>query len=166
MTMMKLQELIGQTDLDMTPSQVKAFLLGALTAERPLPFPKAMEEMLSESPKAQKVLEQELKIFWDELQKNKVSELKNIFSDESKLEEFLTQAKDQLDFYLTALSLSGTNIENCKNEEWADLIDELEDFVMELDDYLSENNPDQEQGEELKENLLETWDQYVKIFKP
>ncbi len=73
--MMKLQELIGQTDLDMTPSQVKAFFLGALTAERSLPFPKAMEEMLSET------------------------------------------------------------------------------------------HPDLEQGEELKENLLETWDQYVKIFK-
>jgi len=163
--MMKLQELIGQTDLDMTPSQVKAFFLGALTAERPLPFSKAMEEMLSETPEAHKVLEQDLKILWDDLQKNKVIELKKIFSDESKLEEFLTQAKDQLDFYLTALSLSGTNIENCKNEAWADLIDELEDFVMELDDYLSETHPDQGKGEELKENLLETWDQYVKIFK-
>ena len=162
---MKLQDLILKTDLDMTPEQVKAFFLGVLTAERPLPFSKAMEEMLSQTPEAQKELEEEMKALWGELQAKKMISLQKIFGDESDLHDFLLTAKDQLDFYLTALSLSGTNIESCKDEERADLIDALEDLVMELDDYLSEEKPNPSQGEELKEALLETWSDYLEMIK-
>ena len=69
---------------------------------------------------------------------------------------------DQLDFYLTALSLSGTNVESCKNEELGDLIDELEDAVMDLDEYLSEDSPNASEGMELKEMLMETWQNFIK----
>ena len=53
---MKLHELIGQTDLDMSLAQVKAFFLGVMSAERPMPFAKAAEEMMAESPEAKKQL--------------------------------------------------------------------------------------------------------------
>ena len=78
--------------------------------------------------------------------------------------EYLLQAKDQLDFYLTAMSLSGTHTESVKNEDLADLIDELEDTVMELDEYLSEE-ADEAEGLELKEILLETWGDYLRTAK-
>jgi hypothetical protein len=162
---MKLQELIKQTELDMTVEQIKAFFLGILTAERPLPFPKAIAEMLSETPEAEKVLSTELKVMWDAVQQNKSSELKGIFTENSNLKDFLTMAKDQLDFYLTALSLSGTNTESCKNEDRADLIDELEDTVMDLDEYLSFPQPTEEEGLELKAILLETWQDYLETSK-
>ncbi len=64
---MNLQELIGQTDLDLNEGQVRAFFLGALTADKPLPFNKALEELLSEAPEAQKALEPHLKTLWDKL---------------------------------------------------------------------------------------------------
>ena len=158
---MKLQELIGQTDLDMTLDHVKAFFLGVMSAEKPLPFVKAMEEMLAETPEAKTLLEPELKKLWDELAQNKTTELQNFFPKSSDLKDFLSNAKDQLDYYLTAMSLSGTNTESCKNEDMADLIDELEDSVMDLDEYLSEESPDQAEGEEMKDMLLEAWQDYL-----
>ena len=162
---MKLQELIGQTDLDMTIAHIKAFFLGAMSGERPMPFKMAVEEMLSESHEAEKLLEEELKHLWDEIQKNKPTELQRLFPASPTLLDFLTNAKDQLDFYLTALSLAGTNSETVKNEDLADLIDELEDTVMDIDDYLAEEDPDEEEGEELKELLLETWEDYLRTAK-
>lgn len=159
---MKLQELIGHANLDMSVAHIKAFFLGVLSAERPLPFVKAVEEMMAETPEAIKELEPELKKLWDELVKNKPAELQKLFPESSDLKEYLTNAKDQLDFYLTALSLSGTNTETCKNEDVADLIDELEDTVMDLDEYLSESNADEAEGEELKELLLEAWQDYLR----
>lgn len=159
---MKLQELIAQTDLDMNLSQIKAFFLGVLSAEKPLPFHKAMEELLSESPEARKSLESELKLLWDDLLKNKSAELQKFFPEASDTKEFLDQAKDQLDFFLTAMSLSGTHTESVKNEDLADLIDELEDTVMDLDEYLAEGDVDDAESEELKELLLETWQDYLR----
>jgi hypothetical protein len=162
---MKLQELIGRSDLDMTVAHIKAFFLGVQTAEKPLHFAKAVEEMMAETPEAIKELEPELKKLWDELAQNKPAELQKIFPASSDLKEFLTNAKDQLDFYLTALSLSGTNTETCKNEDMAELIDELEDTVMDLDEYLSETNPDEAEGEEIKDLLLEVWQEYLAAAK-
>jgi hypothetical protein len=162
---MKLQELIKSTELDMTTDQVKAFLLGVLTAQRPLPFPQAIEEMLSATPEAAPILEAELKLLWDHLLQHQSSELKNIFPKSPNLKDFLSLAKDQMDFYLTGLGLSGTNVENCKNQEVADLLDELEDSVMDLDEYLSEEESNLEEGEEHKEMLLETWQDYLKVAK-
>ena len=160
---MKLQELINGTELDMTVSHIKAFFLGAMSAEKPMPFHKALEEMLSEIPQAVKPLETELKNLWDDLQKNKPFELQNMFPKAETNKEFLTLAKDQLDFYLTALSLAGTNTESCKNEDMAELIDELEDTVMDLDEYTSEDKVDEEEeGEELKDSLLEAWQDFLR----
>lgn len=153
---MKLQELIS-------PELTKAFFLGVLSAERPLPFIKAAEELLSENPEAFKDVEIELKVIWDELVKNKPAELEKLLLGSKDLKEYLTQVKDLLDYYLTALSLSGTNTENCSSEDMADLIDELEDTVMDLDEYLSEEKPDIEEGEELREMLMETWLEYLKV---
>lgn len=161
---MKLQELISQTELDMTVAHVKAFMLGVMSAEKPLPFKKAMEEMLSQTPEATPLLEEELKRLWDELEKNRPAEFQNFFPTAIDTKTFLEQAKDQLDFFLTALSLSGTTPESCKNEDLADLIDELEDTVMDLDEYLADPT-DQAEAEELQEMLLETWQEFVRLAK-
>lgn len=161
---MKLQELIGQTDLDMNISHIKAFFLGVMSAEKPMPFNKAVEEMLMEAPEAAKVLNDELKVLWDDLQKNKPAELQKLFPENSNTIEFLTTAKDQLDFYLTAMALSGTHTESIKDEDLADLVDELEDTVMDLDEYLAEETNEQE-SEEFKELLLETWQDYLRTSK-
>lgn len=162
---MKLQELIAQNDLDMNLAHMKAFFLGVLSAKKPLPFALAVKELLSETPEAAKSLEPELKVLWDELSKNKTSELQKLFPESSDTKEFLSMAKDQLDYYLTAMSLSGTHTDSIEDEDLADLVDELEDTVMDLDEYLSVAGTDEEESKELKETLLETWADYLQTSK-
>lgn len=161
---MKLQELIDQTELDMTVAQVKAFFLGILCAEKPMPFPKAIDELLAETSEAKASLEPDLIKLWDELKANLKTELKNMFPmDEVDLNTFMEISKEQLDYFLTAMSLSGTNTESCNNEELAELIEELEETVADMDDFLSEE--DNENGEEFKDSLLETWTEFVSSKK-
>ncbi len=161
---MKLQELIDQTELDMTVAQVKAFFLGVLCAEKSMPFPKAVDELLTEAPEAKASLEPGLIKLWDELKANLKTELKNMFPlDEVDLNTFMEISKDQLDYFLTAMSLSGTNAESCNDEELAELIEELEETVADMDDFLSEE--DNENGEEFKDSLLETWTEFVSSKK-
>ena len=158
---MKLQELIEKTELDMNELQVKAFFLGVLCAEKPLPFAKATQELLSDFPEEQKTLEAELKNLWSHLEKNMKSELGTLFPENAKIREFMEVAKDQLDYFLTGMSLSGTNTESCKDEELAELIDELEDTVEDMDDYLSDEDASDKDGEDFKEFLVGTWEEFV-----
>ena len=161
---MKLQELITQNDLDMNINHIKAFFLGVMSAQKPMPFKNAVEEMLTEAPEAAKALNDELKNLWDDLQKNKPAELQKLFPENSNTVEFLSNAKEQLDFFLTALALSGTHAETIENEDLADLVDELEDTVMDLDEYLTEETNEAESAE-FKELLLETWQDYLRTAK-
>jgi len=155
---MKLQDLIDQTDLDMTIAQIKAFFLGAMIAEKPLSYTRALGELLTENPENKKLLDEELKKLWQEIESKKKVELAQFFPKAADTRDYLEAANDQLDFFLTALSLAGTTPDSCKNEELADVLNELEEMVMELDEYLSEAG---DNGEELKELLVETWQELL-----
>jgi uncharacterized protein YgfB (UPF0149 family) len=158
---MELQDLLNNSDLGMTLPQIKAFFLGALSAEKPLPYHKAVGELLAEVSEGKEELEQALKKFWEELAANRKKELANMFNISGNFATFLETSKEQLDYFLTALSLSGTNVETSGNEELSEIIDDLEDTVMELEDYLSSDEQSDEGGEELKEYLLGAWQDFI-----
>jgi hypothetical protein len=162
---MKLQELISNSELDMTLPQVKAFFLGAMSAQKPMTFPKALEELLSPAPEEKAKLEGELKVLWEELSKNRPAELQKLFPEEKDTLTFLTLAKDQIDYFLTAMSLAGTSYDTVQNEEIAGILDEMEDNVMDLDEYVTQENPDKAEGEELKEFILQTWEDFLRTHK-
>lgn len=158
---MKLQALIDNTDLDMTEMQVKAFFLGVLCAEKPLPVGKAIDELLSEAPEAKKELEAPLKDLYQTLKTNLKTELMGMFPEGLDIHTFMEVSKDQLDYFLTAMSLSGTNMESCDDEDLAELIDELEDTVEDMEDFLDAEDADAKEGEEFKSFLLGTWKEFV-----
>jgi len=158
---MKLQALIETTDLDMTEMQVKAFFLGVLCAEKPLPVGKAIDELLSEDPEGKKVLEAPLKALYQELKGNLKFELMGMFPEGLHIRDFMEISKDQLDYFLTAMSLSGTNMETCDDEELAELIDELEDTVEDMEDFLDDEEASEKDGEDFKGFLLDTWQEFI-----
>lgn len=163
---MELQELLDNSDLGMTLPQVKAFFLGVLSADKPMPYNKAVDELLSEITEGREPLEVELKKLWDVLQKNRKTELTNMFAvSGSEFATFLETSKEQLDYFLTALSLSGTNTETTDNEDLSELIDELEDTVMELEDYLASDEQTEAESAELKEYLLGAWQDFIDVRK-
>lgn len=148
---MKLQQLIDQTDLVLNAEQTRAFFLGALAAKKPLIFSKALDELTADDPTARPILEAELKKLWEELGQGPKQELTNLFSQESDIET----VRDQLDFFLTALTLAGTTSDD------EEILEDLEDLVMKFDDFLSGEEIDEE---ELKESLLETWADYLETL--
>lgn len=158
---MKIQDHINSTDLDMTEIQVKAFFLGVLCAENPLSYPKALEELLSETPEAKATLEEPLKGLWDELKKNIKSELVQMFPEESDIHVFLELAKDQLDFFLTGMSLSGTNADDCEIEDLGEFINELEELVEDIEDFLADSEASEEDGQDFKDFLLDNWKNFA-----
>lgn len=158
---MKTQQIIDSTDLDMTEDQVKAFFLGILCAEKPLPFPKAFIELTSEVPESQKTLEAPFKEIWDQLTKNLKTALAKMLPLDEDVLKFISLSKDQLDYFLTGLSLSGTNIDNCKDPQLSDLINELEEMVEDMDDFLSDTEATEDDGVDFKEYLLETWKDFI-----
>lgn len=158
---MKLQDHIDSTALGMTEIQVKAFFLGALCAEKPMPFQLALTEVLAEAPDTKAVLEGPLKETWDHLQKNLKAELEKMFPPEPDIHTFIEIAKEQLDYFLTAMSLAGTNVDNCDDEALRELIDELEDTVEDMDDFLADSTATTEDGEDFKEFLLGTWAEFT-----
>lgn len=158
---MELQELLNESDLNMTLPQVKAFFLGVLCADKPLPYSKAVEELLTEVEEGKKELEEALKPLWEDLQKNRNQELANMLTASGEFATFLETSKEQLDYFLTAMSLSGTNVETVGDEDLSEIIDELEDTVMELEDYLSSDKQTDEETEELKEYLLGAWQDFI-----
>ncbi len=162
---MKLQELIDKSDLTMTVDQVRAFFLGVFCADKPLPFNQAFEELLIEIEDLDEDMKPELKKLWDELQGNVKEGLRNILSKSSDPRDFLETSKEHIDFFLTALTLSGTNTETCENEDMAELIEELEDNVMDIEDYLADEGGSAETGRELAASLKETWAEFLKTKK-
>lgn len=158
---MKLQDHIDSTDLDMSEAQVKAFFLGMLCAEKVPSAGQAVDEFLSDFPEARDALTAPLKETWDYLSKNTRKELEKMFPQESDINVFIEAAREQLDFFLTGMSLAGTNTENCKDQELAEFIDELEDTVEDMEDYLADSEASPEDGEDFKEFLLDLWKEFA-----
>lgn len=158
---MKLQDHIDSTDLDMSEEQVKAFFLGMLCAEKVPSKGQAVDEFLTDFPEAREALTGPLKDTWDYLSQNLRKELENMFPDEDDIYVFVEEAKDQLDYFLTGMSLAGTNTETCNDEELAQFIDELEEIVEDMEDFLSDSEASPEDGEDFKEYLLDTWKEFA-----
>ena len=158
---MSIQDKIDSTSLDMTEIQVRAFFLGILCAETPLLFAKALNEVLSSTPEAKDALELPFRELWDELQKNPKSALQKMIPQEPHLLTFMEVAKDQLDYFLTGMSLSGTHSENCKDQDFGNFINDLEEAVEDMEDFISDENYSEEEGNQLKDFLIEIWTEFT-----
>jgi uncharacterized protein YgfB (UPF0149 family) len=160
---MGLQELIEQSELDLSLGQVKAFMLGVLTSEDPLSFPEALDELMTEAPGARRPLEPHLQQLWKELNNKDNQELANLFLFETEdVRSYLTEAQERLDYFLTGLSLAGTSSEDAEGE-LGEMLEELEATLEDLDDFVADEKAQNEKGEEIRENLLACWEALVEL---
>lgn len=159
---MNLQELIEQSGIDINEGQIRAFFLGAQTGDKPLSLAKTMDELLADVPEVKKSLEPALKKVWDEISAQKKAQLTGLFQGARNLSHFLTLAQERLDFFLTGLSLAGF----MKDKACVEVLEELENVVMDLDDYLAEGSNDEEAGEEIKDQLLGAWEEFMEVAGP
>lgn len=153
---MNLQDLIKDSDLNMTVPSVKAFFLGTLFAQKPLAFPKALEELLAENQDERTKLESELKKLWDELTKNKHKSLADL------LDKDLQEAVDQVDYFILGMNAAGTFIDDLENDEEVEIFEELEELVMEVEETFAEKGPTVPM-KETEEHLRSVWKDFVAL---
>jgi hypothetical protein len=157
---MGLQTLLSDTDTNLTEGQIKAFYLGTFLADRPVPFKTAMEEVLMEAEVDDyKAWEKDMKALYDQVKANVPAEMKKLVEDQADLKNFLQDSLGKLDYFLTGYAVSGASDDNDTSE----LVEELEDTVLDLEDYLADDSGTKESGAELKKLTLDTWNELVAL---
>lgn len=155
---MSLQSLLSSTDTSLTEAQIRAFYLGTFMADRPVPFQTAMEEVLMEAEiDDYKAWEKDMKTLHEQVKGNVHGEMKKLIEDDADLKNFLQTSLGRLDYFLTGYAVSGAT----DDEDAAELVEELEDTVLDLEDYLADESATKESGLELKKLTLETWKELV-----
>lgn len=157
---MSLQTLLSSTDTNLTEGQIRAFYLGTFMADKPVPFKTAMEEVLMEAEVDDyKIWEKDMKALHDQVKGNIQAEMKKLIVDEADLKSFLQTSLGRLDYFLTGYAVSGATAD----EDSAELVEELEDTVLDLEDYLADESSTKENGMELKKLTLDTWKELVDL---
>jgi hypothetical protein len=157
---MSLKNLLSSHDTTLTEAQIRAFYLGTFMADRPVPFQTAMEEVLMEAEiDDYKAWEKDMKALYDQVKGNVHKEMKNLVEDETDLKKFLQSSLARLDYFLTGYAVSGAS----DVEDVAEVVEELEDTVLDLEDYLANEEATKESGMELKKLTLETWKELVDL---
>lgn len=151
---MNISQSLENSGLDLSVNQLKSFLLGGLTAKIPLDLDKALEEIFSEEPEARANLEKDIVEFYQNLKVTRQNEVEGLISND------LGTSFENLDFFLTGLSIAGTHADSVDGE-LGEIIEDLEDLVMDLEEFL-ETDGDAEVKEELTDALLGTWEALLK----
>ncbi len=157
---MSLKTLLSGTDTNLSEGQIKAFYLGTFMADKPVPFKTAMEEVLMEAEVDDyKAWEQEMKALYDQVKASVPAEMKKLVEDQADLKKFLQDSLAKLDYFLTGYAVSGATAD----EEISEVVEELEDTVLDLEDYLADETATKESGAELKKLTLDTWKSLVAL---
>lgn len=149
---MNFEQNLEKSGLDLTVNQLRSFFLGGLSAKTPLDLNKALEEIFSEEPEARAALEPQINELYLNLKVTHKSELGDLISED------LETSFENLDFFLTGLSIAGTHPDSVEGE-YRDILEDLEDLVMDLEEYLETQN--EEEKEELTNALLGTWEAFL-----
>jgi hypothetical protein len=174
-----LSESLKKCDLEMNPREVEAFLVGCLSAEKPMKFDRAIKELFLEetkvtvqfnSPDARVEIEKDVKQLWDELSKGLAKRRKNLLNvDGSNLKDEVIALGRLGDFFLMGMTLAGTSIDD-QDDEAGDLLDEMEDHLLLLDEWVAEGEDrlDQptwtEEGQKYKRELAELWGELCELL--
>src|SRR5690606_22268413 len=115
---------------------------------------KALEEIFSEEPEVRPTLEKPIAELFENLKVTRSSEVETLINED------LNTSFENLDFFLTGLSIAGTHSDSVEGE-LSEIIEDLEDLVMDIEEFL-ETAGSEEDKAELTDALLGTWDALVK----
>lgn len=157
---MSLKTLLSDTDTNLSEGQIKAFYLGTFMADKPVPFKVAMEEVLMEAEVDDyRPWEKDMRALYDQVKENVPAEMKKLIEDQSDLKKFLQDSLGKLDYFLTGYAVSGASAD----DETSEVVEELEDTVLDLEDFLSDESATKESGAELKKLTIDTWNSLVAL---
>jgi hypothetical protein len=157
---MSLKDLLSSQSSSLSEGQICAFYLGTFMADKPVPFKTAMEEVLMEAEiDDYKPWEKDMKALYDQVKTDVHGEMKKLIEDSGDLKKFLQESLGKLDYFLTGYAVSGASAD----DDTSEVVEELEDTVLDLEDYLADEAATKESGAELKKLTLETWKELVDL---
>ena len=178
---MSLETALAKCDVDLTVKQVEAFLLGVSQADKPLAIQESIKELFIdgfevdsqfESEAVRVEVEKEIYSTWNNISAHSKKFMETIFdSVKSHSKEDVLNIANLVDFFLMGLSLSGTSYDTVENQDMAELLEDLEDWVIDVDEWVAEGEDTdnledwKEDGIVLKEEFYETWDKLTKNLK-
>jgi uncharacterized protein YgfB (UPF0149 family) len=171
---MALQDSIAGCDIEMNAKEVEAFFIGAMTADDPMPLPKALKELFLEDTKVpvkfndpanKKSIVDDLTKLWKELEKSLEKRRKSLLNLEMpKLQDELVAVGRLGDFFLMGITLAGMSVDD-QDDEVGELLDEMEDHLLLIDEWVAdgESRTDKdvwtEEGKKYRRELNELWEE-------
>ena len=148
----------------MNTSQARAFFSGVLSGKKPLKFENALKELIKDDEEAEMMGEKVLKEIWAKCEAGLKKERKDMLKVTAKgLVAQVTELAAIGDYFLTGLTVAGTDFEKMPNEDASDLLTEMEDHLLLLDEWIAEGEDEGEtpewtkNGEKYKTEYLEIW---------
>ena len=148
----------------MNTLQARAFFTGVLSGKKPLKFENALKELIKDDEEAAEMGEKVLKEIWTKCEAGLKKERKEMLKVTAK--DLLGQVTELTaigDYFLTGLTVAGTDFENMPNEDASDLLTEMEDHLLLLDEWVAEGEDGEKtaewkkDGEKYKGEFLEIW---------
>ena len=169
---MSLAASLAQSDIEMSARDVEAFCLGALTADDPMPLKKALRELFLDdtqspvkfqTPDARAAAEKEIGKLWKDVENNLEKKRAALFNVvKTDLKEEIIEVGKLGDNFLMGLTLAGMSVDD-QDDEVGDLLDEMEDHLLLLDEWVAdgESRADKdvwlEEGKKYRRELSELW---------
>src|SRR5690606_30008090 len=137
---MNIEQTLQNSGLDLSANQLKSFLLGGLSAKATLDLNKALEEIFSEEPEVRPTLEKPIAELFENLKVTRSSEVETLINED------LNTSFENLDFFLTGLSIAGTHSDSVEGE-LSEIIEDLEDLVMDIEEFLETAGSEEDKAE-------------------
>lgn len=155
----------------MNIQQARAFFVGVLSGTKPLKFEQAIQELLNDDTEAEALGEAALTDLWNKCEKGLKNERQAMLKVSAKGP--LEQVKELAavgDYFLTGLTVAGTDFEEMPNEEASDLLTEMEDHLLLLDEWIAEGEDGEpsaewkKDGEKYQAEYLEIWKELEEVL--
>lgn len=178
---MSLRDALSQCEMEMDADDVEAFCIGALTADEPMPLHRALREIFLDdtqspvkfnSPDARANAEKEIGKLWKDLEKSLAKRRAALMQVKGvDLREEVIALGKRGDFFLMGLTLAGMSVDDTEDEV-GDLLDELEDHLLLLDEWVAEGDDNSDHGEwmengkKYRRELEELWAELQEAIDP
>lgn len=154
----------------MNTIQARAFFVGVLSGKKPLKLQAAIQEITKDDEEAKALGEKTLQDIWNKCEANLKGERQAMLKviQDALLTE-ISQLSSIGDYFLTGLTVAGTDFEDMPNEEASDLLTEMEDHLLLLDEWMAEGEEDpsaewQANGKKYKQEFLEIWKELEEVI--
>ena len=154
---MNLQELMNETGTQINEEKVRAYFLGNFTGKKPLNLESTLKEMIGDEDASS--FQTELKRIFDETKSDFKIQLASLLKPQESSKEFLTDALESLDYFLTGFASAGA----ANNPEVEEVCEDLESFVLDIEEILAKDSASSEEMDDLKEEILGAWEELVSL---